>query len=336
MKVSRCCGLILLAALCAGQHSTTFAQLNDSSVEVRTAIGGSADTLTQMFVIDNYVGEHDIESYDNIIDHTTNFDTVIGKFQQLEAHDEWIGSTASATGAGFATAHAAPGDLGVSVSGATGQQTDCCDVRHVPAKVGTADVGAKADAFWTDGIVINDPNLPIGKVFFMRSKLTLDGHISAGGEGATAQVTLGAGVGVFDSNNNISAFSTTGSAIFNGVTSQTIPNATTIPIYSPIQNGIRNTLFFSIGLTAESHAVRNEAAQNSASFEGDYSGSLHWGGIQDIEDANGNILTGWTITSDSGFDFTRPFTAPEAGTTCLAAQLLALSVLRRSRRAVLG
>jgi hypothetical protein len=45
--------------------------------------------------------------------------------------------------------------------------------------------------------------------------------------------------------------------------------------------------------------------------------SLHWGGIEMVSDQNGNPIDDWTITSESGFDYSKPFGVPEPSSILL-------------------
>ncbi|MBI3840315.1 MAG: hypothetical protein HY288_20530 [Planctomycetia bacterium] len=64
-------------------------------------------------------------------------------------------------------------------------------------------------------------------------------------------------------------------------------------------------------------------------YDGDFSKTLTWGGITSVTDAyTGEPIEGWTITSASGFDYSKP--APEPSTLIFAALAgLALLAYRR-------
>jgi hypothetical protein len=64
---------------------------------------------------------------------------------------------------------------------------------------------------------------------------------------------------------------------------------------------------------------------------GGYGDTLSWGGITSITDTAGNPITGWTVTSASGFDYTQP--APEpAAFVLMAIALPGLLLAGRYRR----
>jgi hypothetical protein len=81
------------------------------------------------------------------------------------------------------------------------------------------------------------------------------------------------------------------------------------------------------------------AGQNAEAFIfGDFSGSIHWGGIVSVEDAvTGEVIDDWTVTSASGFDYSKPFGVPEPSSMLLlATALCARLALGRRRRSVYG
>jgi hypothetical protein len=56
------------------------------------------------------------------------------------------------------------------------------------------------------------------------------------------------------------------------------------------------------------------------STDADFTHTVSWGGISEITDhATGEVIDNWTITSESGFDYSRPFPVPEPSTFVLAA-----------------
>jgi hypothetical protein len=77
----------------------------------------------------------------------------------------------------------------------------------------------------------------------------------------------------------------------------------------------------------------NVAPAGTGTFSADVSGSLHWGGIQSVTDEFGNPINDWTITSQSGFDYSKPFSVPEPSSLLLLLMVLcARLALARSQR----
>jgi hypothetical protein len=75
------------------------------------------------------------------------------------------------------------------------------------------------------------------------------------------------------------------------------------------------------------------AGSMSAFFAVDFLGTFKWGGITGVYDAEtGELVEDWTITSDSGFDYSQPYTVPEPSTYLMAAMgLVALMFARRRK-----
>jgi hypothetical protein len=94
-----------------------------------------------------------------------------------------------------------------------------------------------------------------------------------------------------------------------------------------IPNGQERSLGY--GITVSTKATALSAVE--AIITADFSGSIHWDGIVRVEDTlTGELVDDWTVTSRSGFDYSRPFRVPEPSSLLLLAiALSALSSLRR-------
>lgn len=99
-----------------------------------------------------------------------------------------------------------------------------------------------------------------------------------------------------------------------------------IPITLSFTWGLRFGVQYQISLWAQSNVgfgfrdgwygpVGRDLASSVA---GDYGNTMTWSGIQSISDANGNPVTGYTVTSASGFDYAHAAVVPEPPTTMLA------------------
>ena len=89
-------------------------------------------------------------------------------------------------------------------------------------------------------------------------------------------------------------------------------------------------LFVQLRTAAQSSALSIPGQFRSAAANADFFSSLEWDGIDSVLDAQGNPITGWSLTSVSGFDYTRSFAAqlpaavPEPGSWALMITGLAL------------
>ena len=90
-----------------------------------------------------------------------------------------------------------------------------------------------------------------------------------------------------------------------------------------------------LNLSGTANAFNNFAGEYqpaAAEFDGDFSRTLKWGGISSITRYDtGETITGWTVSSASGFDYSRP-AVPEPSTVLLAATAALLLVRRRHKR----
>jgi hypothetical protein len=104
------------------------------------------------------------------------------------------------------------------------------------------------------------------------------------------------------------------------------------PLTLPVDLIVGNGQPFAIGSSMTVFAGA-AAGDGLASADGDFFKSLHWGGIQSVTDAaTGELLQDWTITSESGVDYSQPIGVPEPSGAILGlAGACGMSVRRRRR-----
>jgi hypothetical protein len=214
-----------------------------------------------------------------------------------------------------ATASAAIGDLGIAVTGYT-----LAGSNHSYARV-----GSNATASWQDRATVFAPTLPLGDTFIVHSFLSLDGELTgtASNHGST---TITLVVSDLPGISTLAPSSIAGNyyAILQEVPElgvhelEEIPGAIAIDI--PVRNGLQFALGYSItldgGAVTENNGFTNPTP-SAEDFSGDVSGSVHWGGIVSITDESGNPLDNWTISAESGFDYSKPFGVPEPSSALL-------------------
>ena len=115
------------------------------------------------------------------------------------------------------------------------------------------------------------------------------------------------------------------------------PYPETIDIFFTIIAGTPYDLTLKLELTGNAVAsdqyLAGAPGGASGSFIADVSRTLKWGGISNISRADtGETLTGWSIASASGFDYSKPAAVPEPSTVLLAATAALLLVRRRHKR----
>lgn len=123
-------------------------------------------------------------------------------------------------------------------------------------------------------------------------------------------------------------------ASFESVVDQPL-TTNTIPV---VIEATRNAMLVRWDLTAVAEGSveardHNNFASGTAFAISDASHTLRWGGISSVVDADTGLpVADWTLTSESGFDWTQPAVIPEPTASALA--LVALGALAVSRRMV--
>lgn len=241
---------------------------------------------------------------------------------------------------GFATAsidaraHAAIGHVGVGVT-----------VAATGTAEGYADVTASADASWQDNAGLFTDFLAIDAPVIANFNILLDGDLSANAFGD------GTANGIFDlfDNNSASSLPSKPYPTFNAWGFVVEDPSRSVHIMDQIPGGFRisktvlNKRTFTLGFgmllngqAQSSHSTFGSQKAGSGVFTGDVMHSLSWGGIESITDQFGNEIPRdqWTIVSDSGFDYSQPFSVPEPSAAILFLLASAVITLTRSHRTI--
>lgn len=203
--------------------------------------------------------------------------------------------------------------------------------------VGGGVAGGSIEASWTDRftIVPANPSLNFqpGTFTFV---ILLDGTLSADAGGAMqsntrAQFGLNVDAGTCTSGCDFRLFGEHGDFGSQGGgvidTGDQIANFTSPPV--PFLFGV--SVGLSVALQAFAQAVSG-AEPVVSSADADLGTSLLWGGLVSVADGSGSPVTAYTVTSESGVDWSQPIPEPATG-ACLAAGLAALAAgARRHRR----
>jgi hypothetical protein len=262
-----------------------------------------------------------------------------------------VSSTGSATAeiarvTAFAdgTALAALGDFSLKASASvfTDKQAPNGDTG-----VATAVVNATNE----DTIALRTETIPFGNSLLIRAKLTVDGSfvvdlpITPAHQDPfdprlivpASRGSVGGGLGIFASK---------GSFIDGGGPSATLaglcinlcvsgdgemPPVEFVTWSFVTKNGELTPMSYGVELNVKALA----STGNEAVIIGNFTGSIHWGGIQSVEDAvTGEVINDWTITSQSGFDYSKSFEAqiPEPSSLMLLATALCAPLALGRRR----
>ena len=248
-------------------------------------------------------------------------------------------------------AHVKTGDLGVTVN----LITNGTSFSGPPQNQGRIAATAEAIAQWKDTFVFSVPNKPDGTQYAVDFTITAHGSLDVnatlspphpipgqvGFTGAYSGASVSATAQFFD----FSAHP--GDPGFGGVVlargSHQINTFTGEDSFDPfpsdstghwvLTTGEINTYLFQLRLSATTLAALQPEGTESSAL-GDFFGSLHWGGIQSVRDAvTGELITDWTITAESGFDYSKSYEeqVPEPSSLGLIVALIGTSLARRRR-----
>jgi len=109
--------------------------------------------------------------------------------------------------------------------------------------------------------------------------------------------------------------------------SGTPPGTFSLPITAHFGSPIQ----LSVILSASDAASWDYLTPGAATATGDVAHTLTWGGFTEVRDAQGDLVTDYTVTSDSGTDWSKP--VPETGTVLLmGAGIVGLAMRNRGVR----
>lgn len=175
----------------------------------------------------------------------------------------------------------------------------------------------QGDAYWFDRLTISNSALT-GTSAFARASFNLTGGL-ASYSGSTSVGALGnSSIGVAVTINGGTVYTTLGQLVSrNGVieTNDIRRGVTTDGVYqidpaSSLTGAFSFDIPFVFGTAFQMNASLTAFTQAMASAGGDqasaystFDSSGYWGGITDVHLADGTVLSGYNLTSDSGFDW---------------------------------
>jgi len=213
------------------------------------------------------------------------------------------------------------GDLGLSVRGYAGGGT--------PNSWANAQGGGTAS--WLDVITLTTDAVPLGEQIIMEASLNIFGVLNAMATGqgrASAVLTISdlgtpsllngsmLAMNIFDLANGTFLDQPVGDAL---KVKMTLTNGARVPI--------GYTMSLGAGGESDGDTTVSGASPGSMNVDAIAIDSLHWGGIQRVTDRFGNAVGSFTVASDSGFDFSRPFASSVPEPSALALALAALAGL---------
>ena len=187
---------------------------------------------------------------------------------------------------------------------------------------------ANATIAFQDRLTFMLPGAPAGTTATMVGRLHASGSVNASSDpfpfadaSALAQMDASGGVGLVT--HSVQALSD--GRVFGG-----IPGLITFEAGVKFNEPDFTLLFVQLRTAAQSGALSIPGQFHSAAANAEFFSSLEWDGIDSVLDDQGNPITGWSLASGSGFDYTRSFAAqlpaavPEPGSWALMMTGLAL------------
>jgi hypothetical protein len=97
----------------------------------------------------------------------------------------------------------------------------------------------------------------------------------------------------------------------------------------PFRFSVPMTLDVKIGLEAQALMGLQPL---DAKVSGEFRHSLTWGGFDEVQDGQGNAVTSYTVSSDSGFNYALPAAEPAAEATFAVATMLGIAARRCGKK----
>jgi hypothetical protein len=273
-------------------------------------------------------------------------------FQQTFFDEDIFGDAAIAAAAAV---HIGPrSGTGVANASARGAVHDISvSARAAAFGPGSGNAHAEVRAAWTDQIKLSTPGLSPGAPIKLDILLSPQGFFTANATlikfppmppRPTPPDAHGVAYGILDifASSVAGLVDPMGSCLNSGLcafrdlapinnidTDISPPSAIVASMTTP--NGLGNIITIGATLYVEARASRTAEAV----ITGYFSGSIHWGGIENVRNAlTDEPILDWTITSDSGFDYSKPFVpeVPEPSSIALLSVGLCAWLGRARRR----
>jgi hypothetical protein len=323
-----------------------------SNISIRSAVFLAVYTLASSVYGDLYFDEVSYQISGDVIDNamSKNIDGTDSEnsLDDIRVSTVLDGTIGGATGTAYTFAHAGHGALGVE------DESRISEFIRAPSSGGGGQLTDFSTARFGDFLTIIAG--PPGTPGIVHSLLHLTGSVSAISIGyippiagnhdyvdasATASLSIsGTGIPIHGPyptlGNSTYAYAQDiltrdiGHEIFNQ------DNApATIPVDEPFVSGIPFQVTYAMTASSDAVLVDGDSTNKEtgvADSSARFSDTLAWGGITSITDSNGVPLTGWTVTSASGFDYSKPAVDTPEPSTLVLLGLAAVSLTAATRK----
>lgn len=229
------------------------------------------------------------------------------------------------------TVSAQPGKFSISMILVAKASNNCCNSFGNPDDYGTASSGANVVASFNDNITPSSKKSPTGTAMLVHAHLKLDGEMfgsarANGGPNSSVPSPSGFGYGalevegtgitepplpsLFTHNPSIPwlAYDEVDDPSLGEQLHQSSPPS--VPITILLANQIEASLDYTITISGQAGAEGGwlKGDSGTAGFTAMFGHTLTWGGIDSVTNADtGEPITDFTVTSASGFDYSKAF-----------------------------
>jgi hypothetical protein len=331
-----------VALIACAQALPTVARADNEYSEVAYSTGGSGSGGAMAG------GGNRILTQSNQLETVSQTTTVSGIGQGILTYDGTSNSTVSVS------ASAGPGVLRVDAVGASTASSTSADTFVQDAV--SSNMIFSASAEFADNVVMSKSGLN-GTPLEVHGSFVIEGGMAvnaapAEDAGDTRKAQIGMQLFLKSTAITTSLPTSSGMSVASASADSTGVEITSsipeiVPVTFELVSGedylLDNTLFLegnasasesggTIGYDSNGSAIPAPPASDSVFYSANYAHSVLWGGISSVTLPDGTPVTGWTITSDSGFDYTQPAVDPDDVPEPASLGLLACAPVVKLRR----
>ncbi len=236
----------------------------------------------------------------------------------------------------FATVRAQQLDLGIGIEGSI-LSTGGPIAGGIITGASGGRIHATATAGWIEFMVPKVRNASLGDKFIYTARILLDGSFGADVTGGQHNLPGSVRSDIEFNENSTNAVLPPSPFPLNTWGRQIEDPAGGVHIVDlpPDIIHVKHTMFIGQPYTIDNSMRLNVDADaangGTTSFTADFLASLKWGGIESVTDAAGNLIPreDWSLFSESGTDYSKPFGVPEPSAILLALAGFGLLGIRR-------
>lgn len=215
---------------------------------------------------------------------------------------------------GDAVSSASFGAGGYATYGALGSTSAANALTHGIPNASHAGASANANFYFSDALTFIDATMPAGTLGVMTGRLSVTGSLFASttdpwtSSRASVQVVAG-------------GISTTKTEYGDRPPVGSMPSFITFTL--PVNFNVVDYTKLNVQLQTSAYSLAYNRINWVYGVDASavYGSTVEWVGIDQVVDASGNVVTGWTVNSASGFDYSRSFASQVPEPTSFAMML---------------